>query len=36
MSEPVFENATPDERGMGDGGYLFDPDGDLRGWDTYP
>jgi hypothetical protein len=32
---PAFENAgtTP---GMGDGGYLFDPHGDLRAWDVYP
>ena len=32
---PVFENVggVP---GMGDGGYLFDRDGDLRAWDMYP
>jgi hypothetical protein len=23
-------------RYMGDGGFLFDPDGDLRAWDMYP
>lgn len=34
--EPVFENATPDGRAMGDGAYLFDPDGDLRAYATYP
>ncbi len=34
LDEPVFENVHPD-RGMGDGGYLFDPDGDLRAWQTY-
>lgn len=35
LPEPVFENPgkTP---GMGDGGYLFDRDGDLRAWDIYP
>jgi endonuclease YncB( thermonuclease family) len=36
QAAPAFENFTGDERGMGDGGYLFDPDGDLRGWMTYP
>jgi endonuclease YncB( thermonuclease family) len=32
----VFENATYDHRHMGDGGYLFDPQGDLRASMTYP
>jgi endonuclease YncB( thermonuclease family) len=32
----VFENATHDERAMGDGGYLFDPLGNLRAWSQYP
>ena len=36
LDEPVFENVTNDERAMGDGAYLFDPDGDLRAWMTYP
>jgi endonuclease YncB( thermonuclease family) len=36
LSDPVFENAKPDGRGMGDGAYLFDPDGDLRAWMMYP
>jgi endonuclease YncB( thermonuclease family) len=36
LDAPAFENATGDGRGLGDGGYLFDPDGDLRGWDVYP
>jgi endonuclease YncB( thermonuclease family) len=36
LSDPVFENARPDGRGMGDGAYLFDPDGDLRAWMMYP
>ena len=27
---PAFENATAGRRGMGDGGYLFDPRGNLR------
>jgi endonuclease YncB( thermonuclease family) len=31
----VFENANP-LNGAGDGGYLFDPQGDLRAWMTYP
>jgi len=33
---PAFENATRDQRAMGDGAYLFDPQGDLRFWMTYP
>jgi hypothetical protein len=36
LSSPVFENARPDGRGMGDGAYLFDPEGDLRAWMMYP
>jgi endonuclease YncB( thermonuclease family) len=32
----VFENVTTDRRRMGDGGYLFDPQGDLRATMTYP
>jgi endonuclease YncB( thermonuclease family) len=34
--ESVFENATYSPRNMGDGGYLFDPQGDLRFWMIYP
>jgi endonuclease YncB( thermonuclease family) len=33
---PPFENSTNDERALGDGGYLFDPHGDLRTWMLYP
>jgi endonuclease YncB( thermonuclease family) len=36
LSEPVFENATDDERQIGDGAYLFDPHGDLRAYAQYP
>ncbi len=36
LAAPAFENATDDVRGMGDGGYLFDPQGDLRAWMLYP
>jgi micrococcal nuclease len=32
---PVFANPTRDERAVGDGGYLFDPQGDLRAWHIY-
>jgi hypothetical protein len=32
----VFENVTRDARAIGDGAYLFDPDGDLRSWMLYP
>jgi endonuclease YncB( thermonuclease family) len=33
---PVFENPRLGERLRGDGAYLFDPQGDLRAWSTYP
>ena len=33
---PAFANPTFDSRAMGDGGYLFDPRGDLRAHDLYP
>lgn len=33
---PAFENVTRDERAIGDGAYLFDPQGDLRLSSTYP
>ena len=32
----AFENVTHDRRELGDGGYLFDPDGDLRASMIYP
>ena len=32
----MFENTTRDDRGMGDGAYLFDPQGDIRAWMIYP
>jgi endonuclease YncB( thermonuclease family) len=35
LPSPPFENPTTDARGMGDGGYLFDPRGNLRAWDIY-
>ncbi|HEX5619127.1 MAG TPA: lamin tail domain-containing protein [Solirubrobacteraceae bacterium] len=31
----VFDNPGP-AKGVGDGAYLFDPQGDLRAWMTYP
>ena len=31
--KPIFENPTGGERAMGDGAYLFDPQGDLRACD---
>jgi endonuclease YncB( thermonuclease family) len=34
-SAAMFENVNL-ARGVGDGGYLFDPQGDLRLWMTYP
>jgi endonuclease YncB( thermonuclease family) len=33
---PVFSNPTSDATAIGDGGYLFDPRGDLRAWMLYP
>jgi endonuclease YncB( thermonuclease family) len=33
---PAFENATYGPRAIGDGAYLFDPQGDLRAWMIYP
>lgn len=35
LGSPVFDNIDR-ERELGDGAYLFDPDGDLRAWMTYP
>ena len=36
LSAPIFENVTTAPTYMGDGGYLFDPQGDLRNWEQYP
>nr|WP_231134443.1 lamin tail domain-containing protein [Motilibacter deserti] len=36
LRAPVFENATAEPTSMGDGGYLFDPRGNLRAWQMYP
>ncbi len=36
LRSPVFVNPTHDERAVGGGAYLFDPQGDLRAWDFYP
>ena len=36
QTAPVFENVTASPTYMGDGAYLFDPQGDLRGSSTYP
>jgi micrococcal nuclease len=36
LDNPAFENPRFDGRGMGDGAYLFDPQGDLRAWEMYP
>jgi endonuclease YncB( thermonuclease family) len=32
LTLPIFDNPTADRYAMGDGGYLFDPQGDLRAW----
>ena len=36
LTRPVFENTSRDDRGLGDGAYLFDPHGDVRAWMIYP
>lgn len=36
LTAPVFENVTGSPKWMSDGGYLFDPQGDLRAWQMYP
>ena len=36
LTAPVFENTTGDDRGMGEGAYLFDPQGDIRASMIYP
>jgi endonuclease YncB( thermonuclease family) len=36
LDHPIFENPLQDGRGLGDGAYLFDPQGDLRAWKAYP
>ena len=33
---PAFENPSRGDEVMGDGAYLFDPQGDLRAWMIYP
>jgi hypothetical protein len=35
LGSPIFENATGAPTYLGDGGYLFDPQGDLRAWQQY-
>ena len=34
--DPIFENVKGGRRGVGDGAYLFDPQGDLRVYAQYP
>ena len=36
LTAPVFENTVADDRGFGDGAYLFDPQGDIRASMIYP
>jgi endonuclease YncB( thermonuclease family) len=36
LRESAFENVTGGFGAMGDGAYLFDPQGDLRAWEVYP
>lgn len=36
LSEPIFANVTDNAKMMGDGAWMFDPDGDLRAYQMYP
>jgi endonuclease YncB( thermonuclease family) len=36
LGAPVFENASQANPDIGDGAYLFDPQGDVRAWMIYP
>jgi P pilus assembly chaperone PapD len=36
LTKPIFENVTASPSYLADGGYLFDPQGDLRAWQLYP
>ena len=36
LPSSIFVNATGKPGALGDGGYLFDPRGDLRAWTQYP
>jgi endonuclease YncB( thermonuclease family) len=36
LSSAIFEDVTSSPSYLGDGGYLFDPQGDLRRWQMYP
>lgn len=36
LSAAIFEDVTSSPSYLGDGGYLFDPNGDLRRWRMYP
>jgi endonuclease YncB( thermonuclease family) len=36
LTRPVFDNITSNDVGVGDGAYLFDPQGDIRAWMIYP
>jgi hypothetical protein len=35
LDSPPFDNPSQDARATGDGGYLFDPRGNLRAWEIY-
>ncbi len=36
LNEPIFANVTNNAKMMGDGAWMFDPDGDLRAYQMYP
>ena len=35
-TSPIFANVTGGAKWLGDGAWLFDPQGDLRAWYMYP
>jgi endonuclease YncB( thermonuclease family) len=36
LRQPIFENTSGGEHGVGDGAFLLDPQGDIRAWSSYP
>lgn len=36
LDEPIFANVTGGAKWLGDGAWMFDPQGDLRAWNMYP
>jgi endonuclease YncB( thermonuclease family) len=36
LDQPIFANVTGGAKWLGDGAWMFDPQGDLRAWNMYP